>query len=408
MLALARARCGMSITLCRDNRSNITFPHTFSNVLRSSYQYTEANNLIGFPSARTAQVFAGSQAYPSQLPSHQSTSMAPPLPLSTYDQSIDPRSSFSSVVGGPISAHTSRGGHGHNHTASVSTIGSPMQTSPDGPPSANISHAHSHSHSHSADLSTPTAHGGGGAGSKRKRSSSDVDPTRDLELYGDVRDTKRPKFILVEDAARNQQRVRVRVTLNHVNMDDVPDSYRKKLSVYPRAYFPLQLQETLDQRHKRTGGRWVDAELGGTGEAHPAAMGAKRDDGDGSGDDIGRACHSKTSVRISNINGGEGGEDSAEDAMETDSVAAREHGRRGTIGSVSSVGAAHRDYDVVVPGLTAGKRKREEIINELGVRMAWSQSRVFSGRILFLQRSCESTSLFPVAPLPSCRLTSRL
>lgn len=324
--------------------------------------------------------------------------MAPPLPLSAYDQSIDPRSSssFSSAAGGPVSVHAA-GRPGHTHNASVSTIGSPLQTSPGGPPSANISHAYSHSHSASADLSTPLLHGGGGGGGggKRKRSGSDADAdaARDHELYGDVRDTKRPKFILVEDAARNQQRVRVRVTLDHVNMDEVPDSYRRKLSVYPRAYFPMQFQETAAERRERTGGRWVDAEMGAAaGEVGPAGMGAKRDEGEAEGP--GRACVSKTSVRVGNINGGEAGEDGADDAMETDGGSAREHGRRGTVGSASSAGAPAREFSVVVPGLTAGKRKREEIINELGVRMAWSQSRVFSGRILFLQRSRESGPFF--------------
>jgi hypothetical protein len=43
----------------------------------------------------------------------------------------------------------------------------------------------------------------------------------------------------------------------------------------------------------------------------------------------------------------------------------------------------------VVPKLSRKKHHKELLLNDLGYRMSWSQSRVFSGRMLFLQRSCK-------------------
>ena len=121
----------------------------------------------------------------------------------------------------------------------------------------------------------------------------------------------------------------------------------------------------------------------------------------------GRACVGKTSVRVANLNGGElGGAAKGDDDGEAMDVEARpgEHGRRATVGSASSGDgrAGDGDFTVMVPGLTAGKKRREEMINELGVRMAWSQSRVFSGRILFLQKSCKLCPVLSMSWLEMC------
>jgi len=45
----------------------------------------------------------------------------------------------------------------------------------------------------------------------------------------------------VDDTQKNA-RVRVKVTLDQVNVQDIPDSYRKQNSVYPRSYYPIQMQ----------------------------------------------------------------------------------------------------------------------------------------------------------------------
>jgi hypothetical protein len=47
------------------------------------------------------------------------------------------------------------------------------------------------------------------------------------------------------------------------------------------------------------------------------------------------------------------------------------------------------DTKVPIPRTSKIKRNKEVTLNDLGYRMSWSQSRVFSGRTLFLQRSCK-------------------
>ncbi|KAK4936899.1 hypothetical protein LTR66_015278, partial [Elasticomyces elasticus] len=58
-------------------------------------------------------------------------------------------------------------------------------------------------------------------------------------LFGDLPESKRRKFILVDDAQRGT-RVRVRVMLDQVNMDDMPDAHLKTNSVFPRSYYSRQ------------------------------------------------------------------------------------------------------------------------------------------------------------------------
>lgn len=69
---------------------------------------------------------------------------------------------------------------------------------------------------------------------KRKRDDEDTD------LFGDLPEGKKRKFILVDDTQKSS-RVRVKVTLDQVNVQDIPDSYRKQNSVYPRSYYPIQM-----------------------------------------------------------------------------------------------------------------------------------------------------------------------
>ena len=81
-------------------------------------------------------------------------------------------------------------------------------------------------------------HGGNTAMvSEKKRKRDD----EDTELFGDLPEGKKRKFILVDDTQKNA-RVRVKVTLDQVNVQDIPDSYRKQNSVYPRSYYPVQME----------------------------------------------------------------------------------------------------------------------------------------------------------------------
>ncbi|KIW04528.1 uncharacterized protein PV09_04282 [Verruconis gallopava] len=147
-----------------------------------------------------------------------------------------------------------------------------------------------------------------------------------VALFGDLPEAKRRKFILVDDAQRGT-RVRVRVMLDQVRMHEMPDSYRKNNSVYPRSWYPTEMQSPPPSPRR---GRWpddVDADQEGT----PAA---------------------RTLVHVPLLDGS--------------------------------------DAKLPVPRMSKAKRNKEVTLNDLGYRMSWSQSRVFSGRTLFLQRSLDA------------------
>jgi len=159
-------------------------------------------------------------------------------------------------------------------------------------------------------------------------------------LFGDLPEAKRRKFILVDDAQRGT-RVRVRVMLDQVKMAEMPDSYRKNNSVYPRSWFATEMQSPPPA----VGG-------GGSGAARRGRWPDDVPDNEGERDNI----ETRTLVPVPMVDGSE--------------------------------------TKVSVPKMTRTKRSKEVTLNDLGYRMSWSQSRVFSGRTLFLQRSCKFFSLF--------------
>ncbi|TKA71606.1 hypothetical protein B0A49_10175 [Cryomyces minteri] len=153
---------------------------------------------------------------------------------------------------------------------------------------------------------------------------------RNVALFGDpLPEAKRRKFILVEDVQRGT-RVRVRVMLDQINMDDIHDGYRKHNSVFPRSYFPVQMQSPPASPR---GSRFFE-------DDEPEQNGA------GTGPTTG-----KTFVPVPMMDGSEA--------------------------------------KVPLPRMSRTRRNKEVTLNELGYRMSWSQGRVFSGRTLFLQRSRE-------------------
>ena len=152
-------------------------------------------------------------------------------------------------------------------------------------------------------------------------------------VFGDLPEAKRRKFILVDDPERNS-RVRVRVMLENVDMTEIPDSYRKSNSVYPRSYFPIQMQSP--RRRTSRGNRFFEDE--------EEEGGSRTGDGDGEEPVMGR-----TVVPVPMPEGVEA--------------------------------------EVGVPRIGRAKRRREVLMNDLGYRMSWSQSRVFAGRTMFLQRA---------------------
>jgi hypothetical protein len=163
------------------------------------------------------------------------------------------------------------------------------------------------------------------------RSKSEEDDR--LSLFGDIPESKRRKFIIVDDPAK-MQRVRVRVTLDTVDINEIPDSFRKSNSVYPRSWFPMQMQDPPPSAH---GSRFFE-------------------DDDPDDEDTGRARRGRTMVQVPLADGGEA--------------------------------------EVAAPRMRKSIRGKEVKINELGYRMAWHQSRVFNEKSVFLQKACKSTSVF--------------
>jgi hypothetical protein len=158
----------------------------------------------------------------------------------------------------------------------------------------------------------------------------DESNTDNATIFGGLPEGKRRKFILVDDPQRGN-RVRVKVMLDQVDMNEIPDSYRMSNSVFPRAYFPVQMKSPPGR--VVPGQRYFD----------------ESDDGDGP------ATVGRTLVPAPTIDG---------------------------------------ESDIAVPRLSRSRHKKEIVLNDLGYRMSWSQSRTFAGRTLFLQRSRE---LYPRA-----------
>lgn len=150
-------------------------------------------------------------------------------------------------------------------------------------------------------------------------------------LFGDVPESKRRKFILVEDQQRGT-RVRVRVLLENVKMDDMPDSHLRSNAVYPRSYFPRQMRSP------------------------PGSPASRWDDEDDTQEGVSGTLptRGKTLVPVQLMDGS--------------------------------------DTKLPMPRMTKSRRNKEVALNELGYRMAWGQARTFSERTLFLQRSRKSIS----------------
>jgi hypothetical protein len=152
-----------------------------------------------------------------------------------------------------------------------------------------------------------------------------------LALFGDLPEAKKPKFIAVDDPAK-KQRVRVRTTLDTVNTEEIPDSWRKSTAVYPRSWFPTQMQDP------------------------PPSAGYFADDDADSDDAHPRARRGRTMVPVALATG---------------------------------------PAEVAIPRMRRGQRAREVSINELGYRMSWHQNRTFDGKPVFLQKARESPLLPP-------------
>ena len=145
---------------------------------------------------------------------------------------------------------------------------------------------------------------------------------------------RKRKFILVEDTERNN-RVRVKVNLEGVEIAEIPDSYRDANSVYPRSYLPAQMQlSPRSKGERRHRGRFP------ANEEDESELGFER----------------RCAVKVPVIE--------------------------------------NEEIDLPVPRLSNLVGRKEAKLNDLGYRMSWSQSRVFAGRVIFLQRSRKFSSLY--------------
>ena len=162
-------------------------------------------------------------------------------------------------------------------------------------------------------------------------------------VFGELPEAKRLKFIIVDDA-EGKPRSRVKVNLESVEIAELPDSYRRANSVYPRSWFPTEMPPSPSKRARRI--RFVE-------------------------DDVEDGAHGA----------GEG-------------LSAAEMGRGMHVGRVTVPDPMEEDGEPTlrVPGLARRANGREEKLNDLGYRMSWSQSRLFAGRMVFLQKSRESRS----------------
>ncbi|POR35351.1 Uncharacterized protein TPAR_04451 [Tolypocladium paradoxum] len=157
-------------------------------------------------------------------------------------------------------------------------------------------------------------------------------------LFPDIPEAKKRKFILVEDNVRGS-RLRVRVTLDGVDTNEIPDSFRKGASVYPRSYFPREMQSPPPSA---TGSRFFADDLA--------------DDG----------------------------------IQETEGREASRHRDPKSMGEVVKVKMGEgQDGEATIPRMRKSGRGKEVRLNDLAYRMAWLQSRVFAGRTVFLQRALD-------------------
>jgi len=135
-------------------------------------------------------------------------------------------------------------------------------------------------------------------------------------------------FFGLEDPEKSGHKVRVKMALHECPMQEVPDSYRKKNSVYPRSWFPVQMQLSPSSRGPR--GRYLE----------------DRED-----------AESKQEPEV------------------------------GTL--LVNVPMLEGEGELKVPALDRRARRKEEQLNDMGYRISWGQRRMFNDRVLFLQQSID-------------------
>jgi len=131
-------------------------------------------------------------------------------------------------------------------------------------------------------------------------------------------------YVVVHDHETQSKKVRVKIDIESVQVEQIPDSYRRDNSVYPRSFFPAQMvMSPREKREKRAAGRFDEEGLG---------MGV-----------------GSTLVKIPMVD--------------------------------------VEEREVPLPRMGKNVGEREERLNDLGYRISWEKGRHYAGRVLTLQRS---------------------
>ncbi len=177
------------------------------------------------------------------------------------------------------------------------------------------------------------------------------------DLFTEHPEARKRKFILVDDPCGKGGRVRVRVTLDEINTDEIPDGLRKSNSVFPRSWWGtemgLHVPEAWDDDYDDSGVLEVEPDSGERRRRRRPAL-------------------VSTSGRES---------------------------RRIMVTVPTPEG---REVQIANPRLRRSVRGKEVKLNDLGYRMLWPQSRTFSGRVVFLQKARGFTPPFLPRPVSSC------
>lgn len=157
------------------------------------------------------------------------------------------------------------------------------------------------------------------------------DGERSPAPFCDMNEAKRRKFILVEDPDGGK-RVRVRVTLENSNIIEAPDDFRRRNCVYPRSFAPVGMP--MEPRSARGHRFYAD------------------DDSEDGKEEDGHVTKGKTFVSVPTLDGGED--------------------------------------EIPVPRIVRSRKRKEKLLNDLGYRMAWGQTKTFDRRTIFLQRALDA------------------
>lgn len=145
-------------------------------------------------------------------------------------------------------------------------------------------------------------------------------------FFGDIAKTMPRKSITVKDIEKDTN-VRVNVKLDGVSLDEIPDSFRQKNSVYPRSYYARHMQSPP---RSRQGSVFDDDTVDMAGGRFAPSVG-------------------RTMVPIK-----------LQEGWET---------------------------ELAIPRTTKSRRTKERALNDLGCRMTWDYVQNFSERPMFVQRS---------------------